>query len=130
MAGIKSRLTTLLRSLGLRDAELSILFCGSRAMRTLNREYRGKDRATDVLSFSLQEGRFPGLQPGLLGDIVIAVPVAEQQARAAGHSLAHEIDRLLVHGLLHLMGYDHEKGPQQARNMLRKEGLLLRRIAS
>jgi probable rRNA maturation factor len=98
-------------------------------MRTLNRDYRGKDRVTDVLSFSMREGRFPDMQPALLGDIVISVPVAEKQARAAGHPLEREIERLLVHGLLHLMGYDHEQGLQQARKMRRKEEFLLKRIS-
>lgn len=99
-------------------------------MRALNRRYRGKDRPTDVLSFSFREGAFPQVQPDLLGDIVIAVPVAERQARERGHSLRSEIDRLLVHGLLHLAGYDHEQGPYAARRMRRKELQLLRSLGA
>ncbi len=79
-------------------------------MRSLNRRYRGKDRTTDVLSFSLREGTFPRIQPNVLGDIVISVPAAARQAAEAGHPLIREIERLLVHGLLHLLGYDHEQG--------------------
>ncbi len=119
-----------MRKLGLPDAELSVLFAGDRAMRTLNRQYRGKDRTTDVLSFAMREGPFGDVRPELLGDIVISVPVAERQACATGHSLSREIELLLVHGLLHLLGYDHESGPVEARRMRRKEQWLLKRSAA
>jgi probable rRNA maturation factor len=86
---------------GLRSkVEVSILFCGDRKMRTLNRRYRRKDRPTDVLAF-------PG-SINLLGDIVISVPYAARQAKRRGEPASREIDRLLLHGLLHLLGYDHE----------------------
>ena len=68
----------------------------------LNRRYRGKDSATDVLSF-------PSDERGYLGDVVIAAGVARRQARQAGHSLQHELRVLALHGLLHLLGYDHER---------------------
>jgi rRNA maturation RNase YbeY len=99
-------------------------------MRTLNRRYRGKDETTDVLSFSLREGRFPSIQPDMLGDIVISIPVAVRQARREGHSISREIDRLLVHGLVHLLGYDHERGPREARRMARKELAFLKGLAA
>jgi probable rRNA maturation factor len=120
----------LLRNLGLHNAQLSVLFVGDRAMRTLNRRYRGIDRPTDVLSFSLREGEFASIQPDVLGDIVIGVPVAARQAAAAGHPLAREIDLLLIHGLLHLLGYDHERGGKDAAVMRKKEAALLRRFAA
>ena len=119
-----------MRSIGLPEAELSILFIGDRAMRTLNRRYRDKDETTDVLSFSLREGRFPLIQPHMLGDIVISLPVAARQARREGHTINHEIDRLLVHGLVHLLGYDHERSPREALRMQRKEHELLKRLAA
>ncbi|HYA87765.1 MAG TPA: rRNA maturation RNase YbeY [Nitrospirota bacterium] len=112
--------------LGHPDAELSVLFAGDRFMRTLNEQYRGKSGTTDVLTFSMQEGPFGDLRPELLGDIVISVPMAEKQARDAGHSLRREIEMLLVHGLLHLLGYDHERGHAEARRMRRKEQMLLK----
>jgi probable rRNA maturation factor len=127
-AKLKAQLTKLLEKLNLPDAELSVLFIGDRAMRTLNRQYRGKDRTTDVLSFSLREGRFGGVQPNMLGDIVISVPVAWQQAVDAGLTMQQELERLLVHGLLHLVGYDHERGAADARSMRMKERSLLRRL--
>jgi probable rRNA maturation factor len=117
-----------LGTLNLPEAELSVLFVGDRAMRTLNQQYRGKDRTTDVLSFALQEGRFNKVQPNMLGDIVISVPTAGQQAVDAGLTLQQELERLLVHGLLHLVGYDHERGAAHARSMQTKERSLLKRL--
>lgn len=113
-----------MRSALLHDAEVSVLVVGDRAMRTLNRRYRGKDRTTDVLSFPLREGRFPGIQTHLLGDVVICMPAAARQAKTAGAPLLEEIDRLLVHGFLHLLGYDHERGRREARRMEMRESRL------
>ncbi|MGC1453841.1 MAG: rRNA maturation RNase YbeY [Nitrospirota bacterium] len=122
------KLEKLLQGLGLPEAELSVLFIGDRAMRTLNHAWRNRDKTTDVLSFPLREGRFPHIQPDMLGDIVISVPVAVRQADEAGHSLTVELERLLVHGLLHLLGYDHEQGLREARHMERRERQLLKKL--
>ncbi len=75
-------------------------------MRRLNRTYRGKDRSTDVLSFPTAEGK-------LLGDIVVSVPYAARRARGSRSQTSREVDRLLLHGYLHLLGYDHEKDDGQ-----------------
>lgn len=99
-------------------------------MRSLNRQYRGKDKTTDVLSFSFQEGKFPHVQPHLLGDIAVSVPAARRQAFAAGHSTVREIEILLIHGLLHLLGFDHERSERDARTMRRREALLLKKFFS
>jgi len=107
-------------------AQVAVLLVGERAMRGLNRRWRGKDRPTDVLSFSQREGEGGGLHPGLLGDIVICIPVAKRQAQEAGHCLAAEIDRLAVHGLLHLAGFEHEGDPAGARAMRRREDAIIR----
>ena len=87
-----------------RAGEVSVLFCGDARMRGLNRRYRGMDRSTDVLAFA------PDARPdrSFLGDIVVSVPYAVRQARLRGESASREMDRLLVHGFLHLLGYDHE----------------------
>jgi len=82
--------------------EISVYFCGDRRMRTLNRRFRRKDRPTDVLAFPAGAGG------PLLGDIVVSVPYASREARRRREPLAAELDRLLVHGYLHLLGYDHE----------------------
>jgi rRNA maturation RNase YbeY len=114
----------LLRGLGLDGAELSVVLVSDAEMRRLNRRWRGKDRATDVLSFAQREGA-GGAPDGLLGDVVISVDTARRQAGARGATLAREGDRLLVHGLLHLLGYDHERSPAEARRMQRRERALL-----
>jgi len=93
-----------LRALGREDAELSIAIVGDRRIRTLNREWRGKDAATDVLSFPLSDP--PGIGP-LLGDVVISWHTAARRARAEGRSVAGELERYLAHGVLHLLGYYH-----------------------
>ena len=80
---------------------MTIALASDQRVRSLNRRYLGKDRSTDVLSF-------PADEPGILGDVVIALGVAARQARAAGHPLATELRVLALHGLLHLLGYDHE----------------------
>jgi rRNA maturation RNase YbeY len=110
------------------DAELSVLLVSDAVMRRLNREWRGIDRPTDVLAFAQAEG--PGGAPaGLLGDVVISVDTARRQAGERHTPLAAELDRLLIHGLLHLLGYDHERSVAEARRMRRREDDLARRLA-
>ncbi len=92
-------------------------------MQTLNRQYRHLNRPTDVLAFPLWEG--PGPRTALLGDVVISVPMAERQAATYGHSIDKELLQLLIHGILHLVGYDHERGESEARRMKRKEQAIL-----
>ena len=82
--------------------ELCLVFAADRALRRLNARYRGKDRPTDVLSFA-----GPGGAEGL-GDVIISVPAAERNARRLGRTIAQELDVLALHGLLHVLGYDHE----------------------
>ena len=118
----------LLAALRLPHVELSVLLVSDAEIRRLNRDWRGKDRPTDVLSFAQQEGA--GAAPaGPLGDVVISVDTARRQAAARGVGLARESERLLIHGLLHLLGYDHERSPEDARRMQRRERLLARRLA-
>jgi probable rRNA maturation factor len=89
--------------------EVTVALVSDRRMRTLNRSYRGVDRVTDVLSFPAADPPARRLAAdALLGDIVIATGVAERQARAAGHALGTELRVLALHGLLHLLGFDHE----------------------
>ena len=94
-------------------------------MRILNREYRGVDRTTDVLSFpqtadfSIHDSRFT-IHDYVLGDIVISLPKANRQAMEYGTTLNEELKRLLIHGLLHLIGYDHETGKYAERKMQKK----------
>jgi probable rRNA maturation factor len=100
-----------------------VLLGGDRLLRRLNREFRGVDRPTDVLSFP-DEGRDPdGYRR--LGDIAISVETAAQQAGASGWTLAEVLDRLVVHGVLHLLGYDHER---DGGSMMSLQGRILRRL--
>ena len=99
-------------------------------VRELNRTYRGKDRPTNVLSFPMQEGDFSDITPGLLGDVVISLDTARTEAIKAGISTDERMSQLLIHGILHLMGFDHELGEDQARKMEKKSLELLRRIES
>ena len=112
--------------LDLEDSELSIVFTGSVRMKSLNAHYRGIPKDTDVLSFPMDipSVRFPASRhPSrlVLGDIVISVPRAALQGRACGISFYEEVRRLLIHGLLHLAGYDHERGQHRKALMKRKE---------
>jgi len=117
----------LLAALRLSGAELSLVLVSDAVMRRLNRDWRGKDRPTDVLSFAQREGA-GGAPRGLLGDVVISVDTARRQAAERAAPLAHELDRLLIHGVLHLLGYDHERSPTEARRMQRRERQLARRL--
>lgn len=101
--------------------ELSILFVGDKKMAQLNTAYRGIRKSTDVLSFEAQIPLQKATDNNILGDVVINVPRAESQARTCGTGFYEEIYRLLIHGTLHLMGYDHEKSEYSARKMRKKE---------
>jgi probable rRNA maturation factor len=118
-----------LAAIELADGELSVSLVGDEEIRRLNREYRGKDRATDVLSFSLREGEH-GDVASALGDVVISLETAARQARERRATIEWEVDRLLVHGILHLAGYDHEVSAREERRMKRKEREMLARIAA
>ena len=111
---VKRRAERLMRLLGEADAELSILLCDDEVIWELNRDYRGKNAPTDVLSFAMSEGEAVGLGDRILGDIVISVETAKRQAREAGLETSREVASLLIHGLLHLLGYDHNRADQAA----------------
>lgn len=119
---LRSRAAAFLAALGRGDAELSLLLVTDRRIRALNRAWRDKDEATDVLSFPLSEP--PGNGP-LLGDVVISLDTASRRARAEARPVSRELDRYLAHGLLHLLGYDHERA-EDAAAMAAKEAELSR----
>ncbi len=91
----------------LHEPELSVLLTDDAGIHQLNRDYRAKDRPTDVLSFSQREGHAMPGEVAVLGDVVISLETAARQAEELGHDLHHEVRRLLVHGVCHLLGYDH-----------------------
>ena len=86
-------------------------------MRKLNNQYRGQDRSTDVLSFPQHGGKEEGLTPHLLGDVVISTTTARKQSVQHALSLDEELILLLIHGILHLLGYDHEHSDEEAQHM-------------
>lgn len=109
---------------------LDISLVGDIEMTKINNTYRNKNKTTDVLSFPLLEGEGGEFSHGHLGDLVISVPTAFQQAKLYGVSRKEEITRLLIHGILHLLGYDHEKvSKNKAQQMRRKEKMILDAIS-
>ncbi|MBQ8402038.1 MAG: rRNA maturation RNase YbeY [Clostridia bacterium] len=107
------------------DARVSVTFTDNEGIRALNREYREKDAATDVLSFPLytmEEDDRP--EPGMaaeLGDIVLSLERADEQAKAYRHSFQRETAFLTVHSVLHLLGYDHERSEEEEKDMFRRQ---------
>ena len=105
---IRRILTEMMTQLGCADQEVSVLLVDDAGIRTINRDYLGRDRPTNVISFALREGADGALNPHLLGDIVVSVETAVSDARRARIKFTDELDFLLIHGLLHLLGFDHE----------------------
>lgn len=103
---------------GVENGEVSVTLTDNTYIHTLNRQYRGIDRPTDVLSFALNESEEPeidgGLDVNVLGDLIISVERAEEQAADYGHSVRREMAFLTVHGMLHLLGYDHMEDEERA----------------
>lgn len=109
---VRSLAASMLEALGLGDSELSILLTNDRLIHEINRDHRGKDKPTDVLSFPQSEFSAPlrpkrGFRLDVLGDVVISLDTAERAALARKRSLREEVRFLLAHGILHLVGYDH-----------------------
>ncbi len=105
---LSRRARSMLSAVQRRNAELSIVLTDDDQIQKLNRVYRKKNRPTDVLAFAMAEGEFGDMETGLLGDVVISVPTARRQAKAAGKPFLEEATMLLAHGLLHLLGWDHD----------------------
>ncbi len=114
--------------MGLLDAELSLLFVNDTQIKALNRRYLGRDKPTNVLAFPMRKGEFPTLHPHLLGDIVISVETAKRQSGRFGLSKMEMVILLMIHGVLHLIGYEHEGTKKEAREMSLKEKELFRQV--
>jgi len=125
---IKQVAEFVLHGLGMKGMELSVVLVSDRRIQELNRTYLGRSRPTDVLAFSQTEGEGGGLHPGFLGDVVISVETAAREAKERGRGLQEELDLLLVHGILHLAGYEHTETKQEAARMFRKQRALLKKI--
>jgi probable rRNA maturation factor len=116
--------------LGCPEAELSLLIVDDAGITPLNQEYLGRSGPTNVLAFPMQAGEYGDLNPHLLGDVVISVETCRREAEAVGMRFEQRFTELLIHGILHLRGYDHEQSPQEARRMARKSRDLLARLAA
>lgn len=125
LARLRSRAGRALRALGHGRSEVSLSLVDDDEIAELNRIWHGKKGPTDVLSFSLFEGEHREYRGRMLGDIVIGLATAQRQARRRHRSIDDEVARLLVHGLLHLLGHDHER-PVAARLMRSEERRLWR----
>lgn len=110
----------LLELTGCTDKELSLLLVSDAQIRVINRDYLGRDKPTNVISFAMSEGEFGGINPGLLGDIIISVETAFRDAISSGRAPLDELEYLIIHGALHLLGYDHETADER-RRMEKKE---------
>jgi probable rRNA maturation factor len=124
-ADVMRRARAMLGEVQMTDAEISILLTGDDQIRVLNRIYRGKNRPTDVLAFAQREGALADRAGPLLGDVVVSIPTARRQADARGADLTAELTMLLAHGLLHLLGWDHDT-PSRDRRMRREVDRLCR----
>ena len=125
---IRQKAQTVLNALGKPDGELSILIVDNSRIGELNEKYLNRVGPTNVIAFPMQEGRFSSISPHLLGDVVISVEIAAKEGKSFGISLEERFIQLLVHGILHLLGYDHEKTDQEAEKMEQKSEELLELI--
>ncbi len=127
---LDSLITRVFNTLNISNASCSILFVDDATIKKINLENRGIDRVTDVISFALEDGEEPFLSYRVLGDIYISIPKMKEQAKEYGHSEKRELSFLVVHGLLHLLGYDHmEKEEEEImfslqEKILEEEGIL------
>ena len=109
------RIKAMIRLLQLNKAEVSFVLTDDKSIHQLNKIYRGKDRPTDVLAFAMHEGEFGALAGRVLGDVIVSVPTARKQALSGRTPVLEEVTMLLAHGLLHLLGWDHETAAKDRR---------------
>jgi len=121
---VKSAAEVMLRTLKLARAELSVLLCDDATIHALNRDYRRKDKPTDVLAFALREGKDGHLAGETLGDVVISLETAQRQAADRSVATRDEVRMLLAHGLLHLLGWDHRTDAEDRRMRAEVDRLL------
>ncbi|OPY19086.1 rRNA maturation RNase YbeY [Syntrophus aciditrophicus] len=119
---IRRRVQKLLRLVDCREKEISLLFVDDEEIQEINQRYLGRNYPTNVISFSLSEGEFSSVNPDVLGDIVISVDTASRDAERGNIPVSDELDFLIIHGLLHILGYNHENNnPEETACMQKKE---------
>ena len=128
---IRSTVRTILNIMDCANKELCISFVDDKTIQQLNNNYLQRDQSTNVLSFSMQEGQYGNINPNILGDIVISAETAQRDADIGNLALSEEIVFLIIHGLLHLLGFNHENTTKaQTTKMRMKEKELLQKITS
>jgi len=125
---MKQAVRVILGALDCPDGEISILIVDDPQIKKLNRKYLNRNSPTNVIAFPMREGEFTHLSPQLLGDVVISTDTAAKEAQNSAMSMEQRLTELLVHGILHLFGYDHETSAQDARKMAEKSRQLLHLI--
>jgi probable rRNA maturation factor len=130
MTTIQQKATDILNALDYHDAELSILIIDDPQIAILNKKYLRRNGPTNVIAFPMRTNQFSNINPELLGDVVISIETAEKEGKSIGISMEERFTQLLVHGILHLLGYDHEKSEQEADKMEKKSDEILKLIAS
>ncbi|MCX5822762.1 MAG: rRNA maturation RNase YbeY [Deltaproteobacteria bacterium] len=117
---VRRSLKRLLKELGFRDSEVSLLLVDDDQIREINKNYLQRDRPTNVISFAMTEGAFGDVHPEILGDIILSVETAARDAMACEIDFMDEVEFLLIHGLLHLLGYNHENVESRESKKMKK----------
>ncbi|MGD2028335.1 MAG: rRNA maturation RNase YbeY [Desulfobacterales bacterium] len=125
---VKQKARAILNALACHDAELSILIVDDPEISELNKKYLDRHGPTNVIAFPMRTGQFNNIAPQVLGDVVISIETAAREGKVAGISMEERFTQLLVHGILHLLGYDHETNKTQAYEMEKKSTEILKRI--
>jgi probable rRNA maturation factor len=118
---LRRSLKRLQKELGVEDSEVSLLLVDDAQIREINKNYLHRDRPTNVISFAMTEGAFGDVHPEILGDIILSVETASRDALACDIDFMDEVEFLLIHGLLHLLGYNHE-------NVISKEAKQMKKL--
>ncbi|PKN36738.1 MAG: rRNA maturation RNase YbeY [Deltaproteobacteria bacterium HGW-Deltaproteobacteria-2] len=118
---IRSTVLRILRILNCADKEISLSFVDDEKIKKLNKQYLGKSKPTNIISFPLQEGEYSNINPDIMGDIVISTETAQRDALRGNLTLPQEIDFLIIHGILHLLGYNHENTTRKEINKMRQK---------
>ena len=130
MPTIQKKAADILNALDYHDAELSILIVDDPQIAILNKKYLRRNGPTNVIAFPMRTDQFSNINPELLGDVVISIETAEKEGKNIGINMEERFTQLLVHGILHLLGYDHEKSEQEAEKMEKKSEEILKLIES
>lgn len=125
---VKQKAKAILNALACPDGELSLVLVDDATIATYNQQYLGRTGPTNVIAFPMQEGEFSGIHPEMIGDVMISLDTCRKEAESADISIEKRFDELLVHGILHLFGYDHVNSEQEAAAMEQKSQELLKII--